>query len=106
MLERVRARIRRRRVRLAVVCAVVLLGATVATAHTNVAVDHMGQAAAMCLAIVVGGTTVAALAAFARPDTRPRAPVRLGDPSAGSLATHALAHRPRGDPALLQVFRR
>jgi hypothetical protein len=105
MLERVRARFRRRRGRLAVVCAVVFLGATVATAHTSVAEHHMGETAAMCLAIVVGGATVAALPAFARPAPHPRPPLRLGAMRPASHVTHAVPH-PRGDPALLQVFRR
>lgn len=61
MLEATRARLRRRRGRLAVVCAVALLGATVATAHSSVAGDHMGEAAAICLAIVAGSAALAAL---------------------------------------------
>jgi hypothetical protein len=106
MLESVRARFRRRRGRLAVGCAVVLLGGTVAVAHTSVAADHMGEAAAMCLAIMVGGAAVAALPALAGPVPRRRAPLRIGGPGTPSRLTHTVPHLPRGDPALLQVFRR
>jgi hypothetical protein len=106
MLGPTRARLRRRRGRLAVVCAVALLGASVATAHTSVGVDHMGEAAAMCLAILVGGATVAALPAAALPGPLRRRPHELAGPSAPPELRPFIPHSARGDPALLQVFRR
>jgi peptidoglycan/LPS O-acetylase OafA/YrhL len=106
MLETTRARLRRRRGRAAVVCAVALLGAAVATAHTSVAGDHMGEAAAMCLAIVAGGAAVAALPALAGPLPRQRPPLELSPPAAPLLLKHAVPHLARGDPSLLQVFQR
>jgi peptidoglycan/LPS O-acetylase OafA/YrhL len=106
VLEATRARLRRRRGRLAVVCAVALLGATVATAHSSVAGDHMGEAAAICLAIVAGSAAVAALPALAGPVRRLRAPLQLGGRGAPRRLKHTVPHLPRGDPALLQVFRR
>jgi hypothetical protein len=106
MLGRVRARFRGRRGRLAVACATVFLGVAIATAHTSVGEHHVGETAAMCLAVVVGCAAVAALPAFARPAPRPRPPLRLVTPRPASCVTHAVPHRPRGDPARLQVFRR
>jgi hypothetical protein len=106
MLDVLRARLRRRRGRLAVMGAIAVLGATVAISHSSVADSHMGEAAAICLAIVVGGAAVAALprlsdrAPFGRSEVqpgRPRTPFALG------LSAPPL---PRGDPAVLQVFRR
>jgi hypothetical protein len=106
MLDVLRAGLRRRRGRLAVTGAVALLGATVAMAHTGVGDDHMGEAAAMCLAVVVAGAAVAAL-----PKLRDRAPVqraavRLPRPSGPLHLRFSTPHLPRGDPAVLQVFRR
>ena len=89
-----------------VVCAVALLGVSVTTAHTSVGVDHMGEAAAMCLAIVATGAAVAALPALALPAPLRRAPLGLGRPCTPTRLTHFVAHAARGDPALLQVFRR
>lgn len=106
MLARVRRRFRQRRGWPILACGVVLLGVTVAVAHSSVADDHMGEAAAMCVAIVAGGAALAALPALSGPVPRQRAPLRLGGTSASPHAMCAVAHRPRGDPALLQVFRR
>jgi hypothetical protein len=106
MLGAMRARIRRRRGRLAIVGVVFLLAAAVGTAHTSVAADHMGEAAAMCLAILAGGAAVAALPARAGPLPRRRAPLTLGRPRTPPLLEHAVPYLARGDPALLQVFRR
>ena len=106
MLEGVRAWLRRRRGRFAIACAVALLATSVATAHSSIGTGHMGETAAVCLAIVVGGATVAALPALAGPVARQRAPLRLADPSAPLPVMHAVPQLARGDPTLLQVFRR
>jgi hypothetical protein len=106
MFDVLRARLRRRRGRLAVIGAIAVLGATVAMAHSSVADSHMGEAAAMCLAILAGGVAVAALPRlrdqppFRRADLEP---VRPATPVALCLSAPPL---PRGDPAVLQVFRR
>jgi hypothetical protein len=105
MLGCTRARLRRRRGRLAIVCAVVLLGASVATAHTSVGVDHMGEAAAMCLAVIAGGAAVAALPVLAVEAPLRRAPLPLGPLCALPGLQPIVPHAARGDPALLQVFR-
>lgn len=89
-----------------VIGAVALLGVSVATAHSGVGVDHVGEAAAMCLAIIAGGAAVAALPALALPAPLRRAPLELGQPSAPLRLRHVVPHAARGDPALLQVFRR
>jgi peptidoglycan/LPS O-acetylase OafA/YrhL len=106
MLGRTRARLRRRRGRLAIVCAVALLGASVATAHTSVATEHMGEAAAMCLAILAGGAAVAALRALALQAPLRRAPLALGGPGTLPRLEPIVPYAARGDPAVLQVFRR
>jgi hypothetical protein len=106
MLGTTRARLRGRRGRLAIVCAVALLAAAVGTAHTSVGSDHMSEAAAMCLAVLVGGAAVASLPAAAAAPPRLRAPLELRDSGIATRVAHAVPHLPRGDPALLQVFRR
>lgn len=105
MLEVLRAGLRRRRGLVAVVCTAALLG-TVAAAHGNLADDHMGEAAAMCLGIVVGGAAVAALPVLrSRPTTRGAAfGLRRGN--ASLELKFSAPHLARGDPAVLQVFRR
>lgn len=78
----------------------------VAVTHTSIADDHMGEAAAVCLAVLAGGAALAALPALSGPVPRPRAPLRLDGPTPSLHVPRAVPHRPRGDPALLQVFRR
>lgn len=78
----------------------------VAVTHTSIADDHMGEAAAVCLAVLAGGAALAALPALSGPVPRPRAPLRLDGPTTSLYVPRAVPHRPRGDPALLQVFRR
>lgn len=106
MLGRTRARLRRRRGRLAVVCTVALLGLTVATAHTSIGADHTGEAAAMCLAVLMGGAAVAGLQALRGHAARRRRPLRIDNGWTGPLLQYAVPHPGRGDPAVLQVFRR
>jgi peptidoglycan/LPS O-acetylase OafA/YrhL len=106
MLPRMRARLRRRRGWSILACAVVLLGATVAMAHATPADDHMGEAAAVCLAVLAGGAALAALPALSGPVPRQRAQLQLPGPNTSPAVVCAVPHRPRGDPSLLQVFRR
>jgi hypothetical protein len=96
----------RRRGRFAVVCAIALLGVTVTTAHSSVAADHMGEAAVMCLAVLAGGAAVAALPALALRAPLGRARLDLGGPRPAPRLQLVVPHAARGDPALLQVFRR
>jgi hypothetical protein len=91
---------------LVVICAVALLSATIATAHSGVADQHMGEAAAMCLAVVVGGAVVAALPSLGARHSFRRAALELGAPNAPFRLTSPPRHHARGDPAVLQVFRR
>jgi hypothetical protein len=107
MLGGARGLLRRRRRRAAILCAVVLLGAMVAAAHTSVADDHMGQAATMCLAVVAaGGAAAAALPALGRALARPATVIGATWPEASDLPAPAQVCRARGDPSVLQVFRR
>jgi peptidoglycan/LPS O-acetylase OafA/YrhL len=98
---------RRRRWRATLLCAVVLLGAVVTTAHTSGGHAHMGQTAAMCLAVLAAGAAVAAtvptLGRFV-----PQAP-RAVDARRPNVPVPIAVRPPwraRGDPSLLQVFRR
>jgi hypothetical protein len=107
MLGRVREPLRRRRRRAAVGCVVLFLGASLAAAHSSVADHHMSEAAGMCLAVLAAGTVaVAAGPGLGRllPE-RPR-PVRSVGPPLPLVASPAGPSRARGDPSLLQVFRR
>jgi hypothetical protein len=107
MLGRTRGLLRQRRRRAAILCAVVLLGATVAAAHTSVADDHVGQAATMCLAVMAaGGAAVAALPVLGRLLPRPHALVGTTRLARSDLPAPAGVHRARGDPSVLQIFRR
>lgn len=60
----------------------------------------------MCLAILVGGAAAGVLQAPAGPVAHRRAPRRLSLPSTPLRLQLAVPHSARGDPALLQVFRR
>jgi peptidoglycan/LPS O-acetylase OafA/YrhL len=107
MLGRIRAVLRRRRWRATVLCAVVLLGAVVTTAHTSGGHHHMGQAAAMCLAVLAAGAAAAAaVPALGRLVPQAPRPVDARCPHGPILVAVRPPWRPRGDPALLQVFRR
>jgi hypothetical protein len=91
---------------MAVIGTIAVLGATVAMAHTSVADVHMGEAAVMCLAIVAGGAAVAALPTMSDQAPLRRGELRLEARVAGVPLKRSAPHRPRGDPAVLQVFRR
>lgn len=106
MLACFRAVPRRRGRRVAVVCAIVLLAATVSAAHWSVGGDHMGDAVAICLAVLVGGAASAAALPSVGPWIRhaPR-PLTEAAPAMPDAAVHCTAARARGDPAALQVFR-
>jgi hypothetical protein len=66
----------------------------------------MGEAAAMCLAVMAGGAAVAALSALGQRAPIRRTPLDLGGPSTAPRLQLVVPHAARGDPALLQVFRR
>jgi peptidoglycan/LPS O-acetylase OafA/YrhL len=107
MLGGVRGLLRRRRRRAAILCAVVLLGATVTAVHTSVADDHMGHATTMCLAVMAaGGAAVAVLPGLGRLLLRPPTLVSATGLALPDLPSPARRYRARGDPSVLQVFRR
>ena len=107
VLGRYRARLARHRRRVTVIAAIAAIAVGVVLAHSAVAMDHMGDAMAVCLAIadtaglgavalgVVGARRprrwFAVLAAHAR--SHDGIPARFGSPS------------PRGSPFALQVLR-
>jgi hypothetical protein len=107
MLCSVRGLLRQRRRRAAILFAVLLVGVAVAAAHTSVADDHMGEAATVCLAVMAaGGAVVAALPTFGRLLPRPLVSVgEIGLTTSVVLSQTGL-YRARGDPSVLQVFRR
>lgn len=107
MLGGVRGLLRQRRRRAAILSAVVLLGVAVAAAHTSVADHHMGEAATVCVAMVAaGGAVVAALPMLSRwPHEPPPLIGAIGVATSHVLVRPALYHA-RGDPSVLQVFRR
>jgi len=90
-----------------VLCAVVLLGAVVTTAHTGGGHDHMGPTAAMCLAVVAAGAVaVAAVPGLGLFVPQAPRPVDARCPRGPVLPAVRPPWHARGDPALLQVFRR
>lgn len=97
--------LRSHRRRLAILCTVAVLAATVVSAHSALAGgDHMGMGVAMCLAVVTTAVAVATAALASRQPIVPSAPTRI--------RSMALAHprpapepRSRAGPAELQVFR-
>lgn len=106
MLNRIRVVLRQGSRRVAVLCAVIALGAAVTAAHSSVGDDHMGEAVAMCLAVlIVGGAAVAALPALGRWIPQPPRPLDARAPTMPALPAYDAARRARGDPPFLQVFR-
>ncbi len=96
------------RSRLATIAVVVGLGAGVVIAHGALAMDHMGEEAAACLAVLDTGLVATGLALGRRRllPWRPRSPLRLG--TAPPLIDAAVSQPPfpiRAGPAALQVFR-
>lgn len=99
--------LRRRNWRTVAVAAVAALGLLVGLAHSGVADDHMGAAAAMCVAVAAG--TAIAVAATPRLGHLVPGPPRPASWSPLSLARDYSLDpdgRARGHPAVLQVFRR
>lgn len=98
--------LRRRGRRFVVVCAVVLAGVLVTAAHSSAADDHMGEAVAMCIAVLATGAAAAALPSLGRWLPRAPRPVDAVCPALPLVAIDAAPPPARGDPAVLQVFRR
>ena len=107
MLGGVRGLLRQRRRRAAILCAVVLLGVAAAAAHTNVADHHIGEAGTVCVAVLAAcGSVVAALPMLGHWSHEPPPLVgAIGVATSNVLGRTALYHA-RGDPSVLQVFRR
>jgi hypothetical protein len=106
MFASIRRGVRRRGRRAVVLGAVVLVGATVTAAHSSVADDHMGEALAMCVAVLAGGAAAAALPSLGRWLPRPPRPVHATCPALEFAAIGATPILARGDPVFLQVLRR
>jgi hypothetical protein len=94
--------------RAAMLGVVVLLGATVWSAHLSPADHHMGKAMAMCLAVAAVATAaVAALPTLGRLLPSVARPARVVVARRTSrIRPTPVAGRARGHPAVLQVFRR
>jgi hypothetical protein len=108
-LWRLRRVLRGGRSRLATIAVVIGLGAGVVIAHGALAMDHMGEEAAACLAVLDTGFLATGLAFVRRRllPSRPRSPLRLGTSPPLIEATRPQPPFPiRAGPAALQVFRR
>lgn len=105
MLVAVDKALRAHRRRLVILCTMVVLAASVVSAHSALAGgDHMGMGVAMCLAVVDTAVAAAVVLAGRRPVLRLSAP-RLLSPAPESRPRPAPAPRSRAGPAELQVFR-
>jgi hypothetical protein len=99
--------LRRQRRRIAVIAAMLSLAGAVVTAHSVMGVDHMGDATAMCLAVVetaviaVGGALIVGVALARRPHWLALIPAAPQQPAASAPARI----RARAGPPVLQVFR-
>ena len=106
MLSSIRVVLRRGSRRVVVLCAVVALGVAVSASHSSVGDDHMGEAVAMCLAVlIIGGAAVASLPPLGRWIPQPPRPLDAPAPTLAALPAYDEARRSRGDPPFLQVFR-
>jgi hypothetical protein len=106
MLASIRAALRRRGRRAVIVCVVVVLGSTVATAHTSPGDHHIGEAVAICLAVVAtGAAAVAALPSLGRWVPGPPRAVDAARPALPWVVSAGPCARARGDPVLLGVLR-
>ncbi len=97
---------RRGRLRVAALAAVLALGVLVGLAHSGIETDHMGKAVAVCLA-VAASAAVAAIAGPRLGRLLPRVARARSWPKlpATSFRTGSVDGCARGDPAVLQVFR-
>jgi hypothetical protein len=69
--------------------------------------DHMGEAAAICLAIGAAAVALASVPTLGRHITRPPRPRHQPPPVQVRTMLVAAPHqRARGHPSLLQIFRR
>ncbi len=99
--------LRRRNVRVLAVATVASLGLMVGLAHSGVGDDHMGEAAAMCLAIAASiAVAVAAAPRLGRLVASPLRPVNWSELAPSRDHGRPADGRARGHPAVLQVFRR
>ena len=97
---------RRGRLRVVALAAVLALGVFVGLAHSGIETDHMGKAVAVCLAVAASAAVTAnagprlgrLLPRVARARSWPKPPTV-------SFRTRRVDGRARGDPAVLQVFR-
>ena len=110
MLISIRSAARRRRARLAATAAVLVLAGGVAAAHGAMGEHHMGEAAAMCLAIAeVAAFGAGALLAVTALSALRRAPLTSAMAVLEPLTvepTRLLTPPARAGPAVLQVVRR
>ncbi len=97
----------RHNVRVLAVATVASLGLMVGLAHSGVGTDHMGEAAAMCLAIAAGtAVAVAAAPQLGRLVAAPLRPVNWSALAPDRDYGRPADGRARGHPSVLQVFRR
>jgi hypothetical protein len=99
--------LRRQRRRMAVIVAMLTLAGAVVSAHSVMGADHMGDATALCLAVVetaviaVGGALIVGVALARRPHgfaLFPAAPEQPAKSGPARIRAHA-------GPPVLQVFR-
>lgn len=106
MLVRLDNALRAHRRRLMILCTMLVLAASVLSAHSALTGDHMGMGMglAMCLAVVDTAVAAAMVLASRNPVLRlPR--LRLFSAFTGGRPRRAPSPRSRAGPAQLQVFR-
>ena len=103
----IRRAARTNRLWIAVAAAIAVLAFTLVAAHSGVAGDHMGKAAAICLA--VASVAAATVASGPRLNRLVPSPIRAASDSLPRIAEPPSLPRDgraRGHPAVLQVLRR
>ena len=107
MLVALRRPLRRQDARVLAAILIAALALSVGLAHSGMARDHMGDAAAVCLAIGAAAVALASVPTLGRHITRPPRPRHQPPPVRVRTLLVTVPHqRARGHPSFLQIFRR
>ena len=93
---------RRSRSWLALLLVLVVVAAAVVVAHSPMAAEHMGNFAAMCVGVAVGGAVATVLGGL--PRTPRWVPELLSGPTPAAAGAPPVGPAIRAGPPLLQVF--